>query len=70
MHLKNNKLKYVVVLVDGYVHCVTGDLSVRKDAVDSDTGLRGPGHCWGQRKRGGSLCPSIHHLASRAHLEA
>ena len=66
---KNNKYKYIVVLVDGYVHCVTDDLSVTEDAVDSDTGLWGPGHCWCQRKRGGSLCPSGHHLTSRAHLE-
>lgn len=59
----------MVVLVDGYVRRVAGDLCVRKDAVDSDTCLRRPGHCWCQRERGGILCPSSHHLTSRAHLE-
>lgn len=66
---KNKKIKYVVVLVDGYVRCVTDDLSIRQDAVDSHTCLRGPGHCWHQRKRGGSLCPSGHHLTFRANLK-
>lgn len=64
------KLKYIVVLVvDGHVRRVTGDLSVREDAVDGDTDLGGPGRCRRHRERGGSLCPSGYHLTSGAHLE-
>lgn len=59
----------MVVLVDGHMHRVTGDLSVREDAVDGDTGLGGPGRCRRHRERGGALCPRGHHLTSGAHLE-
>lgn len=58
-----------MLLVDGYVRRVHGDLSVREDAVDGDAGLRGPGQGWSQRKRGGRRCPGGQHLPSGAHLE-
>jgi len=59
----------MVVLMDRYARCVSGNLSVRKDAVNGDRGLRGPGQCWCQRERGGVFCSSSHHLTFRAHLE-
>lgn len=62
------KWKYVAVLADGYVHCVTDDFSIGQDAVDGHTGLGRPGKCRHERKSGGSLCPSSQHLTIRANL--
>lgn len=63
------KWKYVAVLADGYVHCVTDDFAIGQDAVDGHTGLGRPGKCRHERKSGGSLCPSSQHLTIRANLK-
>lgn len=60
---------YIAVLVDGYVRCVTDDLSVLEETVDGDTSLRGPRQCWDESKGRRHLCPSSHYLTSRSHLE-
>lgn len=60
--------QYRVGLVSGYVHCVADEFSIRMDAVDSDAGLRGPGQGWRQRKGGGILGSSGHHLSSGTNL--
>lgn len=60
---------YLAGLLSRYVHRVADEFSIRTDAVDGDTGLRGPGHAGRQRKRGGILGPSSQHQSSGANLE-
>lgn len=58
----------MVGLVGRHVHCVADEFSIRTDTVNSDAGLGGPGVGWSQRKGGGILGSSSHHLSSGANL--
>lgn len=44
------ELEYMVGLVSRYARCVADEFAISTDAVDSDTGLGGPGYSWCQRK--------------------
>lgn len=52
------------------MHRGTDQFSIGADAVDGDTGLRGPGHGGRQSKPGGILGASSHHQSSGANLRA